>query len=111
MKIYSEIQLFGIILILVVLQTDSKGELGRLFACSQPCVLPVTGGPLRPSYVGLATQSVSADGYGIVQVVLALSIIPVSGYMLVRALKDAKDEALELEATVSKVDNPMIVPL
>ena len=107
MKIYSEIQLFGIMLILVVLQTDSKGELGRLFACSQPCVLPATDGPLRRSCAGLATQIVGADGYGIVSVVLVLTIIPVSGYMIVRALKKARDEARELEAAVSRVANPM----
>merc|ERR1711865_711342 len=87
-KIYSKIQLFGIMLILVVLQTDSKG---------------------------LATQLVGADGYGIVSVVLVLTIVPISGYMIVRALKTARDEALELklelEATISKVDNLIIVPL
>ena len=67
-KIYSEIQLFGILLLVIVLQTDEKR---------------------------LESQSVKADFYGGCQLFLALSVAPVAVYMLRVSARDLKESATD----------------
>lgn len=74
-KIFSELQLFGILLICLVLQSNAKD---------------------------LATEMVTASDYGTLQVVLTLAVLPVTLYVLVVSVlnlkKDSETGAGQVEA-------------
>lgn len=68
-KIFSEFQLFGVLLVCVILQTNRTG-------------LPITG---------LAT----ANNYGVFQLMLTITIIPIVIYMIAYNAKELRDQARE----------------
>jgi len=79
-KIFTEAQLFGILLILVVLQTNARG---------------------------LDGQSIQEDGYGMIQLVLTVSIIPVSLFMVGYHFMELKAEFKAQSSTYKATTNPL----
>ena len=65
-KIFSEFQVFGVLLVCVVLQTHEQG---------------------------FATEVVTIDDYGTMQTVLTLAVLPVTAYFLLRTLREMRAQA------------------
>ena len=78
-KACSEFQLFGILLICVVLQSSKVGGI--------------------PS-----TEIMRNDGYGVCQLILTLAIVPITGYVLRKRVIDMREEIITLAASLSSRD-------
>ena len=73
-KICSEFQLFGILLVCVVLQASKQAEQGGISA----------------------TEVLGDDGYGYCQLFLTLAIVPITFYILSKNVKDIREEIVSL---------------
>lgn len=88
-KIFSEVQLFGNIasVFLTCMQSSAKITLSNtseeVFSCAGILLILVV---LQTDKKTLATQSVTADVYGVCQLILALAVIPVALYMMFKGL-------------------------
>jgi hypothetical protein len=72
LKICSEFQIFGILLTCVVLQSNRKGD-------------------------QIATELITIDDYGSVQVVLTIAIVPITMYMLALGVRDLRAQGMGIE--------------
>lgn len=106
-KVTSEFQLFGILLVCLILQTADTDK--ELFDPEAPdCSLEYTPGSTEHDFcrqeaekpwleqVGISMRTVETrDGFGFVQTVLTLSILPLTVYFLYKGFKEARQEAKE----------------
>ena len=82
-KTFSEFQVFGVLLVCIIVQTHEQG---------------------------FATEVLDIDDYGTLQSALTLAALPVTGYFLLRSLRDmhaqAKTDLSILDAT--RINNPIL---
>jgi magnesium-transporting ATPase (P-type) len=80
-KIFSEVQIFGVLVICVVLQTYDND---------------------------FSREPISIDDWGMVLTILTLAIIPVAVYMVYKSANDVFDEKKEDGTAGVKTTNPML---
>jgi hypothetical protein len=104
-KVASEFQLFCILLICTILQTADTDE--ELFNPHEPdCTLEHNAGSPEDTFcqeqaarpwheqAGLSQRTIETkDGYGTLQTVLTLAILPLTFYFIYQGMQDAREEA------------------